>query len=107
MSRLTMLLPILVAILFVAASSVFTVDEREKALVLQFIISLSRVYGVVPLGSHADAMAGNVSSGERQTVVLIWIHSLPSNMTTTGVLSCMRNSGHFANANCNRVGTST
>ena len=36
MSRLTMLLPILVAILFVAASSVFTVDEREKALVLQF-----------------------------------------------------------------------
>lgn len=31
-----MLLPILVAILFVAASSVFTVDEREKALVLQF-----------------------------------------------------------------------
>ena len=36
MSRLTMLLPILVAILFVAASSVFAVDEREKALVLQF-----------------------------------------------------------------------
>ncbi|MDA0223988.1 MAG: protease modulator HflC [Proteobacteria bacterium] len=36
MSRLTMLLPILVAILFVAASSVFRVDEREKVLVLQF-----------------------------------------------------------------------
>lgn len=36
MNRLTMLLPVLVAILFVIASAVFTVDEREKALVLQF-----------------------------------------------------------------------
>jgi len=36
MNRLTMLLPVLVAILFIAASAVFTVDEREKALVMQF-----------------------------------------------------------------------
>jgi len=36
MSRLTIIIPVLVVILFVASSSVFTVDERERALVLQF-----------------------------------------------------------------------
>lgn len=36
MKRSTLLLPVLVALLFVLSSAVFTVDEREKALVLQF-----------------------------------------------------------------------
>jgi len=36
MNRLTYILPAFVVILYLAASSVFTVDEREKALVLQF-----------------------------------------------------------------------
>ena len=36
MKRSTLLLPILVAILFVVSSAVYVVDEREKALVLQF-----------------------------------------------------------------------
>jgi modulator of FtsH protease HflC len=36
MNRTTLILPILVAALFVAASAVYVVDEREKALVLQF-----------------------------------------------------------------------
>jgi len=36
MKRSTLILPALVVLLFVAASSVFIVDEREKALVLQF-----------------------------------------------------------------------
>lgn len=36
MNRLAYLLPILAAILFTVSASVFTVDERQKALVLQF-----------------------------------------------------------------------
>ncbi|MCA8869809.1 MAG: protease modulator HflC [Rhodobacteraceae bacterium] len=36
MKRTTLILPIIVVLLFVASSSVFIVDEREKALVLQF-----------------------------------------------------------------------
>jgi len=36
MRRSAIILPVLVVLLFVASSSVFTVDEREKALVLQF-----------------------------------------------------------------------
>jgi modulator of FtsH protease HflC len=36
MKRSTLLLPILVVILFVVSSAVYVVDEREKALVLQF-----------------------------------------------------------------------
>jgi modulator of FtsH protease HflC len=36
MKRSTLILPVLVAILFIAASSVYVVDEREKVLVLQF-----------------------------------------------------------------------
>jgi modulator of FtsH protease HflC len=36
MKRTTLILPVLVAVLFVAASSVYVVDEREKVLVLQF-----------------------------------------------------------------------
>lgn len=36
MKRSTLLLPLAVVVLFVASSSVFIVDEREKALVLQF-----------------------------------------------------------------------
>lgn len=36
MRRTTLIIPILVVAIFIAASSVFIVDEREKALVLQF-----------------------------------------------------------------------
>lgn len=36
MKRTTLILPIIVVLLFVASSSVFIVDERQKALVLQF-----------------------------------------------------------------------
>jgi membrane protease subunit HflC len=36
MNRLMIILPACVVVLFVAASAVFTVDEREKALVMQF-----------------------------------------------------------------------
>jgi modulator of FtsH protease HflC len=36
MKRSTLILPIIVALLFVASSAVYIVDEREKALVLQF-----------------------------------------------------------------------